>query len=905
MRRPWTRWSATGGVLWRYANADGSVAGPDDPGNPNGSLRGIAGVRNAAGNVAGLMPHPETASEAILGSDDGLGIIRSFVVSSAEWATTGSITRPRAARPGGRAGVTATAAAPLHRVLGLEDVELEAIREKLGRDPNDLELAMFSVMWSEHCSYKSSRPLLATLPTTGRDVVAGVGEQAGVISIGDGLAVAFKIESHNHPSAVEPYQGAATGVGGILRDVFAMGARPIAVLDALRFGDPTDPRTRHLVDGVVRGVGGYGNCVGVPTVGGELVFDPSYQGNPLVNVMAIGLLEDGMLTRAAADGVGNLVVLYGSATGRDGIGGASVLASATFGDQETSGRWLAGASPRPSVGEPQDSKLSKRPSVQVGDPFAEKLLIEATLELIAGGLVVGVQDLGAAGITCATSESADRAGTGMLIDLDAIPRREPGLEPFEVMISESQERMVAIVEPARWEAVREVCTRWDLPVAVIGRVTPEPDIVVLTAPDGSGALDGAGRPVDGARELARIPAAALASGAIVFQRESRPPTRRRARPGTRRPRRAGGRPPAARPGPGGRAPGAAGLAEPVVAALGVRAVRPQRPGQHRRRARVEARPCSGSRARPRRSSPRPTPTPRSASLDPWLGAAMSVAEATRNVAITGARPLGVTNCLNFGDPTRPEAFWQLSEAVRGLSDACIALGLPVTGGNVSLYNESPASAIAPTPEIGVVGLLDDVAKRTGPAFRDEGNAVLLVGEPGAGLGGSEYARLAGAAPEDGPPALDLARERAVQAFIREAVDRGLVESCQDVSGGGLAVAVAEMAIWGGVGANLRLTVGDSPAVGLFGESPSRLVCEVAPRHVPAFILLARQHGLPGDELGFTGGPRLVIELAGEGATGAAEERGSRIADALDVAIDDLRHAWDHGLPRALGWEELA
>jgi phosphoribosylformylglycinamidine synthase len=778
--------------------------------------------------------------------------------------------------------VTATAAAPLHRVLGLEDVELDAIRDKLGRDPNDLELAMFSVMWSEHCSYKSSRPLLATLPTAGRDVVAGVGEQAGVISIGDGLAVAFKIESHNHPSAVEPYQGAATGVGGILRDVFAMGARPIAVLDALRFGDPSDARTRHLVDGVVRGVGGYGNCVGVPTVGGELVFDPSYQGNPLVNVMAIGLLEDGMLTRAAADGVGNLVVLYGSATGRDGIGGASVLASATFGDLET----------------------SKRPSVQVGDPFAEKLLIEATLELIAKGLVVGIQDLGAAGITCATSESADRAGTGMLVDLDAIPRRQPGLEPFEVMISESQERMLAIVEPARWEAVRAVCERWELPVAIIGRVTPEPDVVVLTGPDGAGALDADGRPVAGARELARIPAAALASGAIVFQRESRPPTRRRAAPAPGAPLEPIDTLPLR-----GQDPGAVLLAllgSPNLSSR--RSVYEQY--DHNVQANTVAGPGRGAAVLRIKGTTKAlvASTDANASvgvLDPWLGAAMSVAEATRNVAITGARPLGVTNCLNFGDPTRPEAFWQLSEAVRGLSDACLALELPVTGGNVSLYNEAPGSAIAPTPEIGVVGLLDDVAKRVGPALRADGSAVLLVGESGAGLAGSEYARLAGAASEDGPPALDLARERRLQAFIREAVDRGLVESCQDIAGGGLAVAIAEMAIWGDRGAQLRVTVGDSPAVGLFGESPSRLLTEVAPRHVPAFILLARQHGLPGDELGFTGGSRLVIELAGEGATGAAEERGSRIADALDVSIEDLRHAWEHGLPQALGWAATA
>ncbi len=770
-------------------------------------------------------------------------------------------------------------AIPLHRALGLTDLELDAVREKLGRDPNDLELAMFSVMWSEHCSYKSSRPLLRTLPTKGEDVVAGIGEQAGVIAIGDGLAVAFKIESHNHPSAVEPYQGAATGVGGILRDIFAMGARPIAVLDALRFGDPADARTRHLVDGVVRGVGGYGNCVGVPTVGGELVFDPSYQGNPLVNVMAIGLLENGMLTHASADGPGNLVVLYGSATGRDGIGGASVLASATFGEQDP----------------------SKRPSVQVGDPFAEKLLIEATLELIAKGLVVSIQDLGAAGITCATCETADRGGTGILVDLDAIPRREPGLEPFEVMISESQERMVAIVEPHRWEAVRAVCERWDLPVAVIGRVTEEPDIVVLTGPDGRGALDAQGRPVDGATELARMPARALASEAIIFERESRAPARRRAAPAPGSPV----EPVDALP-LRGQDPGAV-----LLALLGS----PNLSSRHPVFEQYDSNVQSNTVAAPGRGAAvlRIKGTTKAlvattdgnatvSALDPWLGAALSVAEAARNVSITGARPLGVTNCLNYGDPTRPEAFWQLAEGVRGLADACVALGLPVTGGNVSLYNEAPGSAIAPTPEIGIVGLLDDVALRVGPAFKADGNAVVLVGEAGPGLAGSEYARLAGAAEEDGPPPLDLERERNVQAFIREAIARGLVQSCQDVSAGGFAVAVAEMCIWGERGALLRLPVGDSPAVALFGEGPSRLVAEVAPHHVPAFELLARGHGLPVDAIGTTGGARLVVELAGEGATGAAEERGSRIADALDVPVADLRHAWEHGLPRALGWE---
>jgi phosphoribosylformylglycinamidine synthase len=709
--------------------------------------------------------------------------------------------------------------------------------------------------------------------------MASIGEQAGVIGIGDGLAVAFKIESHNHPSAVEPYQGAATGVGGILRDIFAMGARPIAVLDALRFGNPSDARTRHLVDGVVRGVGGYGNCVGVPTVGGELVFDPSYQGNPLVNVMAIGLLEDGMLTRASADGPGNLVVLYGSATGRDGIGGASVLASATFGDQDP----------------------SKRPSVQVGDPFAEKLLIEATLELISRKLVVSIQDLGAAGITCATCETADRGGTGMLVDLDAIPRREPGMAPFEVMISESQERMVAIVEPAQWDAVREVCLRWELPVAIIGRVTADGDIVILTGPDGSGALDADGHPVAGAVELARMPARALASEAIVFNRLATPPAKRRNAPAPGSP----AEPEETLP-MRGQDPGAVLLALLGSANLSSRR-QVYEQYDHNVQANTVAGPGRGAAVLRIKGTTKGLVAttdgnaPVSA-IDPWLGAAFSVAEAARNVSITGARPLGVTNCLNYGDPTRPEAFWALAEGVRGLADACIALGLPVTGGNVSLYNEAPGSAIAPTPEIGIVGLFDDIAIRRGPAFTADGNTVLLIGEPGPGLAGSEYARLAGGGDVDGPPSIDLAREAKLQEFIREAIARGLVEACQDVSGGGFAVAVAEMAMWGGRGATLRLGVGDSPAIALFGESPSRLVVEVAPRHAAALELLARHYGLPTHALGVTGGDRLQIALAGEGATGAAEERGSRIADALEVPVADLRHAWERGLPRALGWE---
>ncbi len=764
---------------------------------------------------------------------------------------------------------------PLHRRLGVTDEELTAIRDRLGgREPNDLELAMFSVMWSEHCSYKSSKPLLRTLPTAGAGVIAGPGENAGVISIGDGLAVAFKIESHNHPSAVEPYQGAATGVGGILRDIFTMGARPIAILDALRFGDPASPRTRHLVDGVVRGVGGYGNCVGVPTVGGELVFDPSYGGNPLVNVMAIGLMEERLLTLAAAPGPGNLVVLFGSTTGRDGIGGASVLASATFTDDDP----------------------SKRPSVQVGDPFAEKLLIEASLELIERGLVEGLQDLGAGGITCATSETADRAGTGIVIDLDAIPRREPGLEPFEVLISESQERMCAAVRLDRWPAVREVCERWGLPVAVIGRVTADRDIAVV-----SGGLDADGRPATGALELARIPASALTSDAIVHDRIALAPTHRRLAP----------------------APGAAAAAtdnlpehgmDPgavLLALLGSPNLASRRPVFEQYDSTVGAGTVTGPGRGAAVIRIKGTTKALVASTDgnqavgqlnPWLGAALSVAEATRNVSITGARPLGVTNCLNYGDPTRPEAFWQLREGVRGLGDACRALGVPVTGGNVSLYNESPAGAIAPTPEIGVVGLLDDVARLVGPAFRAAGDVVLLVGDATPGLAGSAYATLAGTTSEDGPPDLDLAREAALQAYVLDAIGRGLVASAQDVSGGGLAVALAESAMWGGVGASVRVALAASPAVVLFGESPSRLVLSSTVAQAPVLELLARQHGLPVERVGVVGGSALVIESTGAGPLGAAEERGSRVADALEVSLVDLRRAWDHGLSRALGWE---
>ena len=763
---------------------------------------------------------------------------------------------------------------PLHRQLGVTDEELGAIRGKLGRDPNHVELAMFSVMWSEHCSYKSSKPLLRTLPTRGSGVMAGPGDNAGVVRIGAGLAVAFKIESHNHPSAVEPYQGAATGVGGILRDIFTMGARPIAVLDALRFGDPSDPRTRHLVDGIVRGVGGYGNCVGVPTVGGELVFDPSYQGNPLVNVMAIGLLEERMLILAEAPGPGNYVVLFGSTTGRDGIGGASVLASATFADDDP----------------------NKRPTVQVGDPFAEKLLIEASLELIDRRLVEGIQDLGAGGISCASSESADKAGTGILMDLDAIPRREPGMAAWEVMISESQERMLATCRPENYQAVREVCERWGIPIALVGRVTTDGDITVV---EGGIGVDGLPNP--GAKEIARVPAKALTSDAIVHYRLATPPTRRRQAP-------APGIPLTAQDGLPERGMDPAAV---LVALLGSPNLSSRRWVYEQYDACVQSNtvewPGHGAavlRVKGTKKALVATTDGNQtvSAVDPYLGAQLSVAEATRNVSITGARPLGITNCLNYGNPERPEAFWQLQEAVRGMGDACRTLGIPVTGGNVSLYNEYPGGAIAPTPEIGVVGLLDDISLLVRPPFTTPGDSVVLIGHSAPGMAGSAYAALAGLSSEDRPPGIDLDREAALQSFIREAIGRALVASAQDVSGGGLAVAIAECCMWSGLGARLRLGVSGSPAIELFGESPGRLVLSCRPRHAPAVELLARQFGLAAETLGSVGGDRLRIELTGQGATGAAEERGSGVADALDVALADLRHTWDHGLARALGVE---
>jgi phosphoribosylformylglycinamidine synthase len=757
----------------------------------------------------------------------------------------------------------------LHRRLGLTDEECEAVVARLGRDPNDLELTIFSVMWSEHCSYKSSKPVLGLLPTGGEDVLAGPGENAGVVSIGGGLAVAFKLESHNHPSAVEPYQGAATGVGGILRDIVAMGARPIAVLDALHFGDPQRPATWRTVDGVVRGVGDYGNCVGIPTVGGELVFHAAYDANPLVNVMAVGLLSRKALTRAEARGQGNFLVLYGATTGRDGIGGASVLASASFGADDA----------------------SKRPSVQIGDPFVEKLIIEVTLELIERGLVVGVQDLGAGGIACAVSEMADRAGTGIVVDLDAVPRREAGMAPWEVMISESQERMCAVVRPSDVAEVRAVCQRWGLPSAsVIGRVTDDGEVTIVL-----GGLDGDGTPAAGAAIAGRIHAAALTSQAIVHQRHGQPPEGRSGS-GTAR-FRAASADVAASPLPDAESVLRALLGRPGLASVGwvisqydstVGGDTVEGPGRGAAVIRVTgttmglAMSVDGNAA--------------ASSLDPRLGAALSVAQAARNVAVTGARPLGVTDCLNFGDPTRPEVFWAFEEAVRGIADACRAMALPVVGGNVSFYNESPSGPILPTPQVGVVGLLDDVSRRIRPAFAADGDTVAVIGGGDIGLAGSALAEWAGSAPDDRLPRLDLASEVALHRFLAAAADARVLTAAQDVGAGGLGVALAKMALWGDRGAHLVLGGGFRPTLDLFGEGPSRVLVTYRSTDEAAVVNLAADHALPLVRLGLTGGDRLFVAV-----DDLAESAGRSVQreSVLDVHLSVLRQTWASAMPPPL------
>jgi phosphoribosylformylglycinamidine synthase len=722
----------------------------------------------------------------------------------------------------------------LHRDLGLTDEELGDIEARLGREPTHTELAMFSVMWSEHCSYKSSRKFLRGLPSQAPWVVVGPGEGAGIVEVAPGVRVAWKMESHNHPSFVEPFNGAATGVGGIVRDIVSMGARPIALLDSLRFGSPANARTRYIAEQVVAGISSYGNAIGVPTVGGELVFDDPYEPNPLVNVACLGLVEDDVVC-ARADRPGDLFVLFGSATGRDGIGGASVLASAAF-DEESA---------------------AKRPSVQIGDPFTEKLLIEATLELVSGDLVRAVQDLGAGGISCPASEMAAKSGTGMRLDLDRVHLREAGMEPFEIAISESQERMAAVVAPEHGARVLDVCRRWGLEARVVGEVTASARLELDA---------GAGRVAD-------VPAAALVDDAPVLDRS-------RSRPGwldDLRSARAGDDPPASERDALLRLLSTPSLAdkrwvyEQYDHMIGLGTV--VAPGGDAAVVRLP-----GSDVGVAVSVDGPS---RLCLLDPYEGARAAVAEAARNVACTGARPLAVTNCLNLGNPERPEVAWQLAEVVRGIADACSALATPVVGGNVSLYNETAGRAIHPTPVIGALGVIGDAAHAVRIAFARSGDAIVMLGSLRPdGFAGSEYAKVVNGVVAGRPPTVDLAAEARLAGVLAALAGHGLAASAHDVSSGGLGICLSESALSAGLG----FEVGLGGHTALFSESPGRVVVTAPASTLDDLLRTAETGGVPAEVIGTVGGDVLrfaTCELTLEHASAANR---NALADAVSGSV---------------------
>jgi phosphoribosylformylglycinamidine synthase II len=666
-----------------------------------------------------------------------------------------------------------------HRELGLTDSEFELIVEKLGREPNGVELAMFSLLWSEHCAYKHSRKLLRRLPTEGERVVMGPGENAGAVDIGEGYAIAFKVESHNHPSAVEPFQGAATGVGGILRDVFALGARPIAILDSLRFGELDSVRSRHLLDGAVRGIGHYGNSIGVPNVGGEIYFEAPYEHNCLVNAMCVGIARQAEMVRAAAAGVGNAVVLMGASTGRDGIGGASVLASAELGEGDA----------------------AKRPTVQIGDPFEESKVLECCLELLGKGLLVSLQDLGAAGLTSSASEMASAGGVGIDLDVARVPLREADMEPFEIMVSESQERMLAVVEPAKVAKVIAVCEKWQTGAAEIGTITDNGLVRVLR--DGE--------------VVGEMPVEALVDGCPLYDLSP------------------------AEPGEwiyGNRATLELGASaeETLLALLASPSIASKRWAFEQYDSIVGSRTAR----RPESADAAVLAIPeadraiaisidgngRRVACDPYAGTVEAVLECAQNLACAGAEPLGLTNCLNFGNPEKPVPAWQLDRAVSALADACTALGVPVVGGNVSLYNEGPEGPIYPTPVVGMVGELPDPAMAAPSAFAREDDAIALLGPFEPSLAGSELAKQRGEL-DAGLPQPDIAAVAAACEAVRAAVRAGKVASAHDVSDGGIACALAEAAIGAGLGCQVDLQHlrerGCSPEEALFGEGSGGFV----------------------------------------------------------------------------------
>ncbi len=722
---------------------------------------------------------------------------------------------------------------PAYELLGLKAREYDDICARLGREPNYVELAIFSLMWSEHCGYKHSRPLLKDLPVGGDCILQGPGENAGVVDIGGGLAIAMKIESHNHPSAIEPFQGAATGIGGIVRDIFAMGARPIACLDPLHFGSLEKARQQFLLEGVVAGVAAYGNCMGIPTIGGEIHFEDSYEDNCLVNVMCAGLVRHGDILKASARGEGNLILLVGSTTGRDGIGGASILASAEF--DETAGE--------------------KRPTVQVGDPFTEKKLLEACLQMRDEGLLVGLQDLGAGGLSSSASEMASKGGSGIDLDISRVPLREEGMEPFEIMISESQERMLACVIPENEEAVKGICAKWDLDATVVGKVT------------GSGRL----RVFNGAGLIGDMPVAALVDEAPTYLVEPVRPAHETDEPLAE-----------------GHYPQPANLNEILLTLLASPNICSRRWvwQQYDHMVQTNNALWPGGEAAVLRLKGRRQGVAfttdgngRRCYLDPRRGARAVVAEAARNLSCVGARPLAVTNCLNFGNPEKGGIYYQFKEAVAGMKEACRALETPVTGGNVSFYNESFGKAIYPNPVIGMMGLVEDTGRIQTLAFKEEGDAVLLLGSARPAMDGSEYqlriyGEVAGRIPD-----VDLELEKKMQLLVREAILKGLVRSAHDVSDGGLACCLAESAIAGAVGVVIEMEPGRRADILLFGEAPGLIVLTAVPADVERLRGLAA--GLPLRKIGQTGGGKLVIKAGG--------------AAVVSVPVAQVEQAWQGSL----------
>jgi phosphoribosylformylglycinamidine synthase II len=731
---------------------------------------------------------------------------------------------------------------------GLKPDEYERIVRALGREPSLTELGIFSVMWSEHCSYKSSRIHLRKLPTRGPRVLQGPGENAGAVDIGDGLAAVFKIESHNHPSFIEPYQGAATGVGGIIRDIFTMGARPIALMNSLRFGPlagPTGARTRRIVEGVVAGIGGYGNSIGIATIGGEIAFEDCYAGNPLVNVLCLGIARADALVKGRAAGVGNPVYYVGAKTGRDGIHGAT-MASAEF----------------------DERSAEKRPAVQVGDPFMEKLLLEACLELMKTDALIGVQDMGAAGLTCSTCEMGARGGSGIEIDVKHVPQRETGMTPYEIMLSESQERMLLVVKSGREAEVEAIFDKWDLHAAHIGLVTD----------------DGLLRVKDHGTVVAEIPNTALVDEAPVYDRPTAAPAYIDAV------RRLDLR--SLRPAPPQQALIAV-LSSPTIGSK--RWVYRQYDTMVRTNTLVLAGMGAGViriKGTTRALALSTDGNGRYCYLNPRRGAMLAVAEAARNVACAGALPIGATNCLNFGNPERPDIMWQFVEAVEGVGEACRVLDIPITGGNVSLYNETDGSAIYPTPIIGVVGLMEDAALVRGRSFRNGGDDIVLLGDVDANLDGSEYLKTVHGAVAGDAPSLDLARERALIGLLTGAASSRLIQSAHDCSDGGLAVTMAEAAFdSGGIGCTVDFSQAATGPEGtewarlgaLFGESGGRVMVSVKPEHRDAFLELARSAKVPASVIGRTGGTHIVISVNG--------------SKAIDIAVSEAEQLWSSALER--------